>query len=78
MCTPKKSLEATATNRQYHRYEDITDVPDRLRWCRLSRGMTQKEAAGEMGIPIRSLQEWENERKAVSYKCWERYFKGRA
>jgi transcriptional regulator with XRE-family HTH domain len=149
LCAPRKILEATALNKQYHRYEDIANVPDRLRWCRHSRGMTQREVAGKlglalhtyknieagitkqipeetverlaryynvpvvdltdefgcflldgqakrirayresfglgkkpfarkMGIPIRSLQEWENERKAISYKCWERYFKGRA
>ena len=149
VCPPKRNLEAMALNKQYRRYEDITNVPDRLRWCRLSRGMTQREAAErlgmslhayknieagitkkipeetverlarfydlpagdltdefmqfqqdgqarrirtyrkslglgkkpfarKLGIPIRSLQEWENERKAVSYKCWERYFKGRA
>ena len=149
VCPPKRNLEAMALNKQYRRYEEIPNVPDRLRWCRLSRGMTQKEAADKMGvslhtyknielgitkqisketverlarfydlpagdltdefmqflqdgqahrirtyrrtlglgkkpfarklgIPIRSLQEWENERKAVSYKCWERYFKGRA
>lgn len=56
VCTPRKILEATALNKQYRRYEDITNVPDRLRWCRLSRGMTQKEAAGEMGLSLHTYK----------------------
>ena len=30
------------------------------------------------GIPQSSLREWESGRKAISYPCWEKYFKGRA
>lgn len=30
------------------------------------------------GIPLSSLREWESGRKAISYQCWEMYFKGRA
>ena len=50
---------------------------NRIRSYRESLGMGKKTFARKMGIPIRSLQEWENERKVISYKSWERYFKGR-
>ena len=31
---PRKILEAQLFNQQYQNYEDIPNVPDRLRWCR--------------------------------------------
>lgn len=148
MCAPRKLLEAQQFNRKYHRYEDIDNVPVRLRWCRHSRGMMQAEVAAiagvsrasyidiecgitqhisapimeklanfygvpitdfmdefnrflydgqanrirayrksmglgkkpfarATGIPIRCLLEWESERKQISQKSWEKYFKGR-
>ncbi len=135
--------------KRYGRYEDITHVPDRLRWCRCSAGLLQSEVAESVGItesvykaleagmtqrilkdvaerlaqlyqfpvtdfideynqflydgqarrigtyraklgmkrkpfaravgiPIRCLQEWESEKKVISRKSWERYFKGKA
>ena len=149
LCAPRKILEATSLNRQYHRYEDIQSIPDRLRWLRHSRGLMQTEVAERIGmshytyktieegtaqhfakemrdalarffgvpaadftdefnqfledgqggrirawrsrtglsrqafadrygIPFRSLEVWEIEKKAISYKSWEKYFKGRA
>lgn len=149
LCAPRKILEATQFNQRYRRYEEIENVPDRLRWLRHSRGLMQKEAAmiagvtrtvyiniecgitqripltvtdklaayygklredfldefnrflldgqaeriqesrtktgltrreyaKQMGIPIRSLEVWETEQKAISYKCWEKYFEGKA
>lgn len=149
LCAPRKILEATSFNRQYHRYEEIQSVPDRLRWLRHSRGLMQKEVAAKIGmsyhvykaieegitrhfdkrmrerlacffgvpasdfedefnrfcedgqgsriqawqsqtglnrqafaerygIPLQSLKAWENEKRAVTYKSWEKYFKGRA
>ena len=139
-------MEATQFNQRYRRYEEIDNVPDRLRWCRHSKGLMQVEVADnvgmthsvykaieegftqhiepekvdrlaqfygvpvtdfldefnrflydgqancirgyresmglgkkpfarEMGIPIRSLQGWESGKKAISRKCWIRYFK---
>ncbi len=50
MCAPRKLLEAQQFNRKYHRYEDIDNVPDRLRWCRHSRGMMQVEVAAIAGV----------------------------
>lgn len=50
----------------------------RIRAYRESYGMGKKPFARKMGIPVRCLQEWENGRKTISRKCWERYFKGRA
>lgn len=142
-------MEAAQFNQRYRRYEEIDNVPDRLRWCRHSKGLKQAEVAKiagvtraiyidiecgttqhiplemvqclaefydapvtdfldeynrflydgqrkrirvyreslgigkkafarKLGIPIRCLQEWENDRKAISKKSWEQYFKGRA
>lgn len=146
---PHKILEATMMNVTYHSYSEISDIPDKLRWCRHNKGLMQREAAeiaglsrlvynciesgitrhipleavqrlanyygvspddfideytrfcidGQAqrilayrnrlgmkkkpfcrytGIPLTSLREWEKGNKTVSYKCWERYFKGRA
>ena len=50
VCTPRKILEATELNKQYRRYEDITNVPDRLRWCRHSKGLMQVEVADKVGM----------------------------
>ena len=145
LCAPRKILEATSLNRQYHRYEDIQSIPDRLRWlrhsrglmqtevaerigmshctyktieegtaqhfakemrdalarffgvpaadftdefnrfmddgqanriraCRLKAGLSRREYAETMGIPIRSLEVWENEKKTISFISWKRYF----
>ena len=50
---------------------------DRIRVYRESLGLGKKPFARAMGIPIRSLQEWENGRKTISYKSWEKYFRGK-
>lgn len=149
LCVSRKILDATQFNQRCRCYEEIDNVPDRLRWCRHGRGLTQAQVAviagvtkgvyediesgvtqhvpatmmeklasyyvrpvsdfmdefsqflldGQArrisayrqslsmgrkafseytGVPLSSLREWENGRKAISYKCWERYFKGRA
>lgn len=149
LCAPRRILDATRFNQRCRRYEEIDNVPDRLQWCRHSKGLMQSEVAAfagmsesmyrylekgqaqyvpaqvadrlaqlyqvpvsdfldefsrflydgqadrirryrerlgmekrqfaeEMGIPIRSLQEWEKETKTISLKCWERHFKGKA
>ncbi len=135
--------------REGQQYENMDNVPDRLRWCRHSRGMLQAEVAAiagisqaaymsiecgstqripvhimdklasfygvpitdfmdeynrflydgqancirtyreslglgkkpfarALGVSIRCIQEWENERKVISQKSWERYFRGKA
>ena len=51
---------------------------NRIRAYRESLGMGKKPFARAMGISIRSLQGWENGRKVISRKCWEKHFKGRA
>ena len=149
LCAPRRILDAQVFQRKYRRYEEIQNIPDRLRWLRHSKGLTQEEAAaiagvgrevyiqaetgvtqyiplklaqnlaahykvpltdlmdefnqfcldGQVqritayrkklgmekkpfcrftGIPQSSLREWESGRKAISYPCWEKYFKGRA
>ena len=45
LCAPHKILEATMMNQTYHSYEEITPIPDRLRWLRHSKGLMQREAA---------------------------------
>ncbi len=148
LMAPRKLLEAQLFNKQYHSYEDIENIPDRLRFCRHRLGLMQKEVAKiagvsrntyinletgilngfdktvadklaalfeipvydlldgynrflcdgqarqiqeyrqsfglgqkpfarQMGIPIRCLQDWESDKKVVSLKSWEKYFKDR-
>ena len=50
----------------------------RIRAYREASGLGKKAFAKKTGIPIRSLHDWENGRKTISYKCWERYLKGKA
>lgn len=47
----------------------------RIRAIRTQTGLTRRAYAEQMGIPVRSLEVWENEKKAISYKSWEKYFK---
>lgn len=37
-------------NRQYHSYEEITSIPDKLRWCRHHLGLMQREVADRIGL----------------------------
>lgn len=50
LIAPRKLLEAQLFNQQYHNYEEIDNVPDRLRWCRHHMGLMQKEVAEQIGI----------------------------
>lgn len=50
LCAPRKILEATQFNHRYHRYDEIDNVPDRLRWCRHSKGLMQTEVAQRIGM----------------------------
>ena len=50
LCAPRKLLEAQQFNQRYHKYEDIDNVPDRLRWCRHSMGLMQTEVAQKIGM----------------------------
>ena len=47
---PHKILEATMMNQTYHTYEEITSIPDRLRWLRHSKGLMQREVARIAGV----------------------------
>ena len=51
---------------------------NRIRAIRSKTGLSQREFARQKGIPVQSLEAWENEKRAVTYKSWEKYFKGRA
>lgn len=50
LIAPRKIMEADRFNRQYHSYEEIESIPDRLRWCRHHLGLTQSETAELAGI----------------------------
>ena len=50
LIAPRKLLEAQLFNKQYHSYEDIDNIPDRLRFCRHKLGLMQKEVAQIVGI----------------------------
>ena len=50
LCAPHKILEATMMNQTYRSYEEIAAIPDRLRWLRHSKGLTQREAAQIAGV----------------------------
>ena len=50
----------------------------RIRIYRESFGLGKKPVARKMGISVNCLREWENDRKVISIKSWEKYFKGRA
>ena len=50
LCAPRKILEATQFNQRYRRYEEIDNVPDRLQWCRHSKGLMQVEVADKVGM----------------------------
>ena len=50
LIAPRKLAEAQKFNQQYHRYEDIEAIPDKLRWCRHQRGWMQAEVAEKIGV----------------------------
>jgi DNA-binding XRE family transcriptional regulator len=50
LIAPHKLLEAQLFNQRYHSYEEIKEVPDRLRWCRHHMGLMQKEVAAQIGV----------------------------
>ena len=50
---PRTTVEAQAFYRMYHSYADIPDPWDRLRWCRYSLGLLQKDVAAMVG-----MEEW--------------------
>ena len=50
---PRTTVEAQAFYRMYHSYADIPNPWDRLRWCRYSLGLLQKDVAAMVG-----MEEW--------------------
>jgi len=59
LIAPRRLLEAQLFNQQYNSYEDIFNVPDRLRWCRHHRGLIQKEVAALIGVSKGQYSEYE-------------------
>lgn len=50
LIAPRNLPEAQRFTQQYHTYDEISSVPDRLRWCRLHMGLLQREVAELVGI----------------------------
>ena len=50
---PHTTSEAQAFFHMYHSYSEITNPSDRMRWCRYSLGLLQKEVAAMVG-----MEEW--------------------
>ena len=50
LIVPHKLLESQKFNQKYHSYDEIENIPDRLRWCRHHLGLMQIEAAELLGI----------------------------
>lgn len=65
--SPHRLSEAIKFNQQYHKYEDVPDVQDKLRWCRYHMGLSQKEVADLIGINRSVYINYENG-KTVHYK----------
>ena len=59
LIAPRKLLEAQLFNRQYHSFDEITNVPERLRWLRHQKGWMQKEVAELLEIPRTKYIEYE-------------------
>ena len=59
LIAPHKLLEAQLFNQQYHSYEEIVTVHDRLRWCRHHMGLMQKEVADQIGITREQYVDYE-------------------
>ena len=53
MAGPRTTVEAQAFYRMYHSYADILNPWDRMRWCRYSLGLLQKDVAAMVG-----MEEW--------------------
>ena len=49
---------------------------NRIRAWRNKTGLSGQAFAEMYGIPLRSLEVWETEKKTISYQSWEKYFKG--
>ena len=50
---PHTTSEAQEFFRMYHSYSEITNPSDRMRWCRYSLGLLQKDVAAMVG-----MEEW--------------------
>ena len=50
LVSPRRLVDAQLLRQKYRSYEDIGNVPDRLRWCRHHRGLMQREVADQVGV----------------------------
>ena len=48
--TPRKFSDAQRFYQQHPNYQDIDNIPDRLRWCRYRLGLMQEDVANRIGI----------------------------
>jgi DNA-binding transcriptional regulator YiaG len=45
-------------------------INERLKQWRFSRGLSQRQAAAHLGVPKRTLQEWEQGRRSPRGLAW--------
>ena len=57
----------------YHRFL-YNGQAQKIRKYRAETGLSQREFAQSKGIPLRSLQAWEKEKRIISRPNWEQYF----
>lgn len=50
LIAPRKFAEARTLYQRYQTLSDIDNTPERLRWCRHSMGLMQKEVAERIGV----------------------------
>lgn len=55
---------------EYHVFMDAVDVPEYLRRLRKKAGMSQKEWAGQLGIPLASYKSYEMGRVRLPERHW--------
>ena len=60
LAAPHNFWEAQRFRGRHLSFDEIDNVPDRLRWCRQSMGLMQREVAAEIGISRYRFMELEN------------------
>ena len=59
LVAPHQLVEAEKFNIRYTSPDQITNTPDRLRWCRYQMGLLQKEVAAAIGIDRTTYSSYE-------------------
>lgn len=65
IAAPYRIMKEELFCEKYQSYDEIQNVPDRLRWCRLHLDLLQREVAEQIGITKAAYMDMEN--GAVEY-----------